>query len=217
MTNTKIKARYTYQPKQSTYNWQMTLLSPRIVICYPNDDPTDNKATVRIGCESVEEAHTLGKALVSKGFISRYETTSMKRDKLQEFVLNPRGVAGLRKGAIDVKGWDYNYSVIQALANKDWVRLFEPGIKLKFSYTPDYAMCIINQWIGVWLEKDDARYLQENWESFNQEDKVNLLLTWEVLPQSMLGYLGKQLPQVEKIPVGISSNTSTNNNDDCEF
>lgn len=207
MTNTEVKARYTYQPKQSIIDWQMFLMSPRIVICYPDGDVESPKATARIGCESVEEAHQLGKALQAKGFISRYETKNMKRDRLSEFVSMPKGILGLRKGAIDVKVWNYNYLTLQALANKDWTKLFDDGIKLKFAYQPDYAMCIINQWIGVWLEKDDANYLQSNWDEFSQEDKINMVLTWQVLPQSMLDYLEGLLPHITEVV----------DSDDCEF
>ncbi|HEY9824869.1 MAG TPA: hypothetical protein V6D19_05435 [Stenomitos sp.] len=207
MTNTEVKAKYTYQPKQSANDWQMFLLSPRIVICYPNGDVESPKATARIGCKTTEEAYTLGKALVAKSFISRYEVINMKRDKLSEFVAMPKGVMGLRKGLVDLKAWEYNYSALTALAKKDWAKLFEDNISLKFAYQPDYAMCIINQWIGIWLEKSDANYLQSNWADFPQEDKINMVLTWEVLPQSMLNYLRGLLPEVVEVV----------DSDDCEF
>jgi len=207
MTNTEVKARYTYQPKQSAHDWQMHLLSPRIVICYPDGDVESPKATARIGCESKVKAFELGDILQQKQAIERYEVGSVKRNNLQEFVAMPRGVNGYRKAEVDLKVWGYNYDYLYSLAQKDWAKFFEDGITLKFAYQPDYCMVIINAWVGIWLEHDDANYLQSNWDNFPQEDKVNMVLTWEVLPQSMLEYLRGLLPKIVEV----------NNDNDCEF
>lgn len=208
MTNTevKVKAKYTYQPKQSAHDWQMYLLSPRIVVCYPDGDVNHEKATARIGCESRVRAFELADSLQKKQVIERYEIGSVKRNNLQEFVSMPQGVKGCRKAELDLKVWGYNYNYLAALAQKDWEKFFADGITLKFGFQPDYCMVVINNWVGIWLEKEDACYLQANWDNLPQEDQINVALTWVVLPQAMLDYLQAQLPKVVEIAA-----------DDCEF